>query len=163
MPSRKKAKGQDCADQSSDRRDRRNRRQRPLLHDRPDQHPRDSRQNAVRRSLRRLHPRYTGREARRLSRPPRPRPPHPSHRAEFPRQHLRHEAPRRPAHHLRQRRRFSPGKFAPRRISDPRPILRQHQGPQIHVLRQWHCRARNLRQAHLPATLRCSRRRLPLR
>ena len=79
----------------------------------------------------------------------------------FPRQHLRHEATWRAAYHFRQRRWLPPGQSSAGTISHPRPVLRQHQGPQVHLFRQRYRRSRHLRQTRLPATLCGPRRSLP--
>ena len=67
------------------------------------------------------------------------------------------------ANHFRQRRRLAPRRFAAARFPDPRPILRPHAPARCHVFRRRNRRARRVRQAHLHASFRASRRSLRAR
>ena len=110
-------------------RDRHHRRQRPLFDGRAHEHARGEGQDAVRRSVRRVRDRHAGREAGGVSGASRTRATAFSPREiNLPRQHLRHEAARRRAHHFGQRRRFVAGRSASARISGSRSVFRSHHG-----------------------------------
>ena len=98
--------------------------------------------------------RHAARQARRVPGAARRRPPLYADRAELPRQHLRDEDARRRVHPVGERRRIAAGALRAAAPCHSRSVLRPHEGPRQHVLRQRPGRARGVRAPGVRAARR---------